>query len=153
MPVTVINDPMSEAQGDDDANFYDAHGDIADDDAMSVHTANLYSDLDSEFSEAEVKILNQENNLECQYFESLDVKDATPNETFAECPTLPGKTLSSLEEMHFHSYVKPNRPCSAYFKCDTFMAAGQVFYVLKKKKDLERSIFVVFNGNRVEKFL
>ena len=102
---------------------------------MSQHTTNLYSDVsDDDFSEAEVKILNYNANLEHEYFESLDVKDATPNETCAEGPTLPSKTLSSLEELHFYSYnMTPNRPCSAYFKFDTFMAASEVFDALKKE--------------------
>ena len=132
MPVTITS-PLSDAHADEDANFYDARGDLADD-VMSEHTANLYSDLDDELSEADAEILNQDNNLEREYFESLDVKDATPNETFAECPALRGKTLSPIEETHFHSYnVTPNRPCSAFFKCDTFMAAGEVFDALKKE--------------------
>ncbi len=134
---------------------------VEEDDGSSHYTANLYSDVsDERFSDCHEEFEQEANALERDYFESLE-KATMLNESFAESPTVVGygKTMSSLEETHFHTYnVTPDRPCSAYFKCDSFMSADEVFDSLKTEgfrtehvRCLQRKpsgeIFITFRNN------
>ncbi|KAL9989378.1 hypothetical protein ACROYT_G003922 [Oculina patagonica] len=121
------------------APFYGAHGRIEDeeDDGSSHYLANLYPDFSNDrFSDCHEEFEQETNALEREYFESLE-KTNPQKETFAESPTVivHRKTLSTLEETHFHTYnVTPDRPCSAYLRCDTFMSVAEVFDVLKESR-------------------
>lgn len=43
------------------------------------------------------------------------------------------KVLIDFEKENFHRYnVTPDRPCSAFFKTDSFMPASEIFEGLKK---------------------
>ena len=103
-----------------------------DDDIYSQE--HLYSDLsdDGDFADCREDFEQNCNKLEREYFETLHVEDVEPNDTYAESPVLYyRKTLTDFEETHFRAYnVTPDRPCSAYFKMDSYMPAVEIFDAL-----------------------
>lgn len=140
MPTSAMNIDERNARDarDNDVNNYAnaACGDMDEDEFASQHTAKLYSEISNdEFSNCQEVFEQEANKLEREYFQSLDKNDATPNKTFGESPVILNcKTMTTLEEAHFHSYnLMPNRPCSANFKCDNFMSAAEIFEALKKE--------------------
>lgn len=101
----------------------------------SIHTARLYSDVsDDEFSDCNFDFTPEVNQLERDYFDALHVEDVANNYTYAESPVIGRKSLSAFEREHFHEYnVTPDRPCSAFFKTDSFMPATEIFDALGKE--------------------
>ena len=102
----------------------------------STHTVELYSDVsdDDHFADCNTEFMQDVNQLEREYFESLHVEDAAPNAMFVDSPVLlHRKVLTEFEEQNFFVHnVTPDRPCSAFFKTDSFMPASEVFDALKK---------------------
>ena len=152
----------------DDASCPDARGtcsvgDVDCEDANSVHTVQLYSEVsDDDFADCSDEFLEEVNKLERDYFEKLHVDNVEENETFAESPTIwHKKPLSELETQNFHVYnVTPDRPCSAYFKTDSYMPASEIFEALSKEgfkaehiRCLQRKpsgeIFLTFRSQRI----
>ena len=78
--------------------------------------------------------MQEVNQLEREYFESLYVENVDSNVNYADSPVLLNQTvLTDFEEKHFHCQnVTPDRPCSAFFKTDSFMPASEIFDALKK---------------------
>ena len=88
----------------------------------------LYSDVseDEDFTHCQEDFEQNCNKLEREYFEKLHVENVESNEVNVDSPVLWNGT--EFEEANFHVYnVTPNRPCSAYFKTDSFMPAAEVF--------------------------
>ena len=101
----------------------------------SNHTVELYSDVsDGEFADCNKDFIQEANQLEHEYFKSLEVENAELKVIFADSPVLVHqKVLTDFEERNFHCHKVTNtRPCSAYFKTDSFMPASEIFYALKE---------------------
>lgn len=94
----------------------------------------LYSDVldEEDFADCREDFEQNCNKLEREYFEKLHVEDITPNERYMDAPVLAFcKPLTDFEEAHFHEYnVTLDRPCSAFFKTDSFMPAAEIFDAL-----------------------
>lgn len=103
----------------------------------------MYSDISNDkFSDCQEEFEQEVNGLEREYFESLETKEATLNETFGESPVIIGhhKTLSTLEETHFHTYNDtPNWPCSAYFCFKFYDLNSLILYVVYPRLPLSES--------------
>lgn len=98
----------------------------------SNHTAQLYEDIsDDDFSDANSEFIDEVARLEREYFDSLDVEDVFENPPFRENYTAPPTCetlLTDFERQHLHlANVTLDRPCSAYFKTDTFMLDSEIF--------------------------
>lgn len=103
--------------------------------AKSNHTVELYSDVsDDEFTDCNTEFMQEVNQLERKYFESLHVENVESNVNFVDSPVLVHqKVLIDFEEKHFHCHnVTPNRPCSAFFKTDSLMPVSEIFDALEK---------------------
>ena len=101
----------------------------------SNHTVELYSDVsDGEFADCNNDFIQEANQLEREYLESLQVENAELKVMFADSPVLVHqKVLTDFEKRNFHCHnVTPARPCFAYFKTDSFMLASEIFYALKE---------------------
>ena len=113
----------------------DAINNYEEEEVVSVHTVSLYEDVsDGGFSDDEM--LSQDvNYLERVYFDSLHTADALVNDTFSTgTSTVDGKTLTDFEKQHFHRYnVTPDRPCTAFFKTESYVTAKEVFEALKSE--------------------
>lgn len=129
-------DPLINAvprHSQDDVEFAD--DEVSSLGGVSIHTARLYSDVsEEEFSDCNEDFLEEVNNLEREYFESLHVKNVEANANYRDTPVIRGeKILSAFEKENFHQYnVTPDRPCSAFFKTDSYMPAAEIFEALKK---------------------
>ena len=101
-----------------------------------LNEERLYSDVSDEedFTDCRKDFDQNCNKLERGYFEKLHIENVEPNETYVDSPVLAyRKPMTEFEEAHFHEYnVTPDRPCSAYFKTDSFMPAADVFEALRK---------------------
>lgn len=89
---------------------------------------------EKDFSDCHEDLQQNCNKLEREYFEVLHIKNVAPNERYVDTPVLVySEPIKDFEEAHFHEYnVTPNRPCSAFFKTDSFMPAAQIFDALCK---------------------
>ena len=138
MPVTVIpRDPA-----DSPADFRNDQG--RDDEVLSeegsTHTARLYSEVSSdEFDDCYDQFAQEVNQLEREYFDSLHRENLENNHNHVETHYKYGsvfidKVLSEVERKNFHRYnVTPDRPCSAYFKADSYISAADIFEILAKE--------------------
>ena len=101
-----------------------------------LNEERLYSDVSDgeDFTDCREEFEQNCNKLERDYFEKLDIENVEPNETYLDSPILAYcKPMTEFEETHFHEYnVTPDRPCSAYFKTDSFMPADDVCDALRK---------------------
>ena len=116
---------------DDDCVEFEDTSSVAD----SIHTAKLYSDVsDDEFSDCHYDFEQEVNQLERDYFDLLRMENVENNCTYADSPVLvKRKPLSDFERVHFHEYnATPDRPCSPFFKTDSFMPAAEIFEALAK---------------------
>ena len=112
---------------------FDAINSDEEEEVVSVHTVSLYEDV-SEGGFSDDELLSQDvNYVERVYFDSLHTADAPVNDTFSTgSGTDDGKTLTAFESQHFHqSNVTPDRPCTAYFKTESYVTAKEVFEALK----------------------
>lgn len=89
---------------------------------------------EKDFSDCHEDLEQNCNKLEREYFEVLHIKNVAPNERYVDTPVLVySEPIKDFEEAHFHEYnVTPNRPCSAFFKTDSFMPAAEIFDALCK---------------------
>ena len=72
--------------------------------------------------------------LESEYFDMLHVNDVPENAAYVDFGggATGVRDVSSFELEHFHSTnVTPDRPCSTFFKTDSFMPASEIFTVLE----------------------
>ena len=129
----------------------------------SNHTVELYSDVsDNDFTDSNTEFMQEVNQLEREYFESLHVEDASSNATFVDSPVLlHQKVLTEFEEQNFFVHnVTPDRPCSAFFTTDSFITASEVFDALKKdgfhhehicclQRKPTGEIFITFHSNEL----
>lgn len=73
-----VNDPLAAAipRGSDDRVVVDDHGSDVSSIDESIHTAELYEDvsLDDNFEEFNEEFIDEVNNLEREYFNSLHVE-------------------------------------------------------------------------------
>ena len=109
--------------------IFDAINNCEEEEMVSVHTVSLYEDV-SEGDFSDDKMLGQDvNYMERVYFDSLHTADAPVNDTFSTgSGTVDRKTLTAFESQHFHHYnVTPDRPCTAYFKTESYVTAKEVF--------------------------
>lgn len=86
----------------------------------------MYSDvLDDEFTDCNTEFMQEVNQFEREYFDSLHAENVESNVNFADSPVLlHQKVLTGFEEKHFHCHnVMPNRPLFGFFQ-DRFFYAG-----------------------------
>ena len=116
---------------------------------VSTDAAGLYEDVsdDDNFSDCNSEFVDEVARLEREYFDSLHVVDSPKNAVYADCNAPldgsrpQGTLLSDFEKTHFHALnVTPDRPCSAFFKTDSFMPGSEVFDLLKKEGFLPEHI-------------
>ena len=69
------------------------------------------------------------------YFDSLHTADVLVNDMFStRSGSVDGKTLTDFEKQHFHHYnVTRDRPCTAFFKTESYVTAKEVFEALKSE--------------------
>ena len=99
----------------------------------SNYTASLYEGVsEGDFSDND-DTHQDVNRLEREYFDTCHRADAGVNDTFAMSGVfIDGKTLSEFEYKHFHEHnVTPDRPCTAFFKSESFIPAKEIFEALK----------------------
>ena len=127
--------PKLLVDGEETRAILDRINTYAANEVSSHDTACLYEDLSKgEFAENE-EICQEVNRLECEYLDLCHRPDDGVNNTFATCDVgAYGKILTDFECKHFHQYnVTPERPCTAFFKNDTFLSAKDVFKALKSE--------------------
>ena len=128
MPVNVISedDVLEAALLNADANSV-SNG--------SIGTAQLYDDVsDDEFSDANSEFVDEVARLEREYFDALHMVDVLENFAYNQHPAAISRAqpISDFEKEDFHlENVTPERPCSAFFKTDTFMPAKEIFDALE----------------------
>ena len=103
----------------------------------SQRTAQLYDELsdDDFFSDCSSQLNDEVSRLEREYFDALHVDNVDNNATFSTSDGMVSQErfLTSLEKENFHARnVTPDRPCSAFFKTDSFMPASEIFEMLGK---------------------
>ena len=98
-------------------------------------TVQLYDDVsDDEFSDANSEFVDEVARLEREYFDALHVVDVLENFAYNQHPAAINRAqpISDFEKEHFHlENVTPERPCSAFFKTDSFMPANEIFDALE----------------------
>ena len=132
-----VNDPVAAAipRGSDHRVVDNHDSDVSSIDE-SIHTAELYEDvsLDDNFEEFNEEFIDEVNNLEREYFNSLHVEKAPTNVSYSRSTRPRGgqdKLLTDFEKDNFHSQnVTPERTCSAYFRASQFVPAAEAFKAL-----------------------
>ena len=102
---------------------------------VSCHTLSISDDSEGNPSDDDAFFDQEVNYLERMFFDSLHELDVGVNQAFPEATERTGgKRLSDFENKHFHSNnVTPDRPCTAFFKTESYVTPKEVFEALKNE--------------------
>ena len=121
---------------DDEQAFLDAISNYEEEEVVSCHTLSLSGDSSKGNPSDDDKMFDQEvNYLERLLFDSVHTVDAEVNEAYSEANgTTDRKKLSDFESKHFHcNNVTPDRPCTAFFKTESYVTPKEGFEALKSE--------------------